>query len=138
MTGRTLDTSVLIPALHNRHASHQAYVRQIATADTLMQPVALEAIAEISRRPHGLAGSAQQVWPALQDTFPGPVVTLSAPEFMSACDEVTSAGVRGGAMYEALIGMCARAHKLTLVTRDRRAIATYAAVGVAYEYLETA
>lgn len=77
MTGRTLDTSVLIPALHNRHASHQAYVRQIATADTLMQPVALEAIAEISRRPHGLAGSAQQVWPALQDTFPGPVATLS-------------------------------------------------------------
>jgi predicted nucleic acid-binding protein len=42
-------------------------------------------------------------------------------------------GVRGGAAYDGLVAATALHHRLTLLTRDRRARVTYDAVGVHYE-----
>jgi predicted nucleic acid-binding protein len=45
-------------------------------------------------------------------------------------------GVAGGAVYDALVGTCAKEHGFTLVTRDRRALETYRIVGVQVELLD--
>lgn len=39
------------------------------------------------------------------------------------------AGIAGGAVYDALVGLCAVAHDAVLATRDARARGTYDAVG---------
>jgi predicted nucleic acid-binding protein len=44
-----------------------------------------------------------------------------------------SLGLSGGAVYDALVGATAREHNLPLITRDRRAIATYRALDINYE-----
>ncbi|MEO8968055.1 MAG: hypothetical protein ABI355_10595 [Solirubrobacteraceae bacterium] len=46
-----------------------------------------------------------------------------------------SAGVAGGAVYDALVGAAAREHDLPLVTRDQRAAETYRALAVRFELL---
>jgi toxin FitB len=38
--------------------------------------------------------------------------------------------IRGGAVYDALVGLTAREHGLKLMTRDVRALGTYALLGV--------
>lgn len=43
---------------------------------------------------------------------------------------MSSAGISGSGTYDALVAETARLHELELVTLDRRASATYEAVGV--------
>ncbi len=50
--------------------------------------------------------------------------------------ELSSAGIAGGAVYDALVGLSARAHRVRLFTRDRRAVSTYQLLGVDYELLD--
>lgn len=70
----------------------------------------------------------------LRDDYVGTVVlpadiTGSLPALLSAV------GIRGGAVYDALVGLAAREAGLPLVTRDGRALATYAALGVRVELI---
>src|SRR5205823_8648860 len=45
-------------------------------------------------------------------------------------------GVAGGAVYDALVGAAAVEHRLTLLTRDRRAVDTYRRLDVAFVLLD--
>jgi predicted nucleic acid-binding protein len=56
-------------------------------------------------------------------------LTLSAAAFKSVHRVLASAGIAGGAVYDALVGLAAHEHGFTLVTRDARARSTYEAVG---------
>jgi hypothetical protein len=49
--------------------------------------------------------------------------------------ELHAIGVAGGAVYDGLVGACAREHALTIATRDRRALETYRALDVRVELL---
>ena len=44
--------------------------------------------------------------------------------------------IAGGAVYDALVGVCAKEHGLVLATRDRRALETYRTLGVQIELLD--
>jgi predicted nucleic acid-binding protein len=44
-------------------------------------------------------------------------------------------GIRGGALYDALIAATARHHDHTLITADRRAAPVYTALGVEAVYI---
>jgi hypothetical protein len=55
---------------------------------------------------------------------------LSATAQEALRDRLGRIGISGGAVYDALVAEAARIHDLPLVTRDRRALATYAKVGV--------
>ncbi len=59
-----------------------------------------------------------------------PFPTAEAENFV---DELGRLAVAGGAVYDALIGATCRACKGTMVTRDRRAVATYESLDVRYE-----
>lgn len=50
--------------------------------------------------------------------------------------ELGNLAVAGGAVYDALVGMCAKEHGLALTTRDRRALDTYRTLGVQVELLD--
>lgn len=55
---------------------------------------------------------------------------LGATAAAAILDRLADAGVSGGAVYDALVGSAAAEHGVPLVTRDRRAEATYRALGV--------
>lgn len=44
-------------------------------------------------------------------------------------------GIRGGALYDALVGATAAHHRRVLLTADRRATPVYRVLGVAVEYV---
>lgn len=69
---------------------------------------------------------------ALRVNFPH-TVFLTETEQAEALDRLAAAGVAGGAVYDALVGLAALAHGLPLLTADRRAAGTYARLGVAVE-----
>jgi predicted nucleic acid-binding protein len=50
--------------------------------------------------------------------------------------ELGNLGVAGGAVYDALVGTCAREHGFALATRDRRALETYRMLGAQVELLD--
>ncbi|MCL2782255.1 MAG: VapC toxin family PIN domain ribonuclease, partial [Actinomycetia bacterium] len=44
--------------------------------------------------------------------------------------ELAECGISGGAVYDALVGLAAREHRIPLATRDARARGTYGLLGV--------
>ncbi|CAN7153767.1 PIN domain-containing protein [Microbacterium maritypicum] len=66
---------------------------------------------------------------AIRAAFPRSI-SLSEEDARTAVDVLADAGIAGGAVYDGLVALCARAAGVTLVTCDRRAIGTYAALGV--------
>jgi predicted nucleic acid-binding protein len=60
---------------------------------------------------------------------------LPATDTKGLLREFADAGLAGGTLYDGLAGAAARAHKLPLVTCDRRAEPTYRLLGVNYELL---
>ena len=53
----------------------------------------------------------------------------------SLVQTLAHAGIAGGAVYDALIGLAAKQVRATLLTRDSRARATYIAIGVDHEVI---
>lgn len=64
-----------------------------------------------------------------------PVVAISARDQWEALEELASAGITGGSIYDGLIGFAARQGGLTLVSLDRRARTAYERLGVDFELL---
>ena len=125
-----VDTSVALPLImlsHSYHALVRAAMRGLRPRLT-GQSLA-ESYAVLTRLP----GDAR-VTPAdavqLIDTNFGAPVTLSDK---AACELHRTLGrlkISGGAAYDGLVGLTAREHGLKLMTRDARAVGTYALLGV--------
>lgn len=62
--------------------------------------------------------------------FDSPIV-LSEEATRELPDRLAAAGISGGAVYDALIGLAAAEAGVVLVTADRRALETYRRVGAA-------
>lgn len=133
MSGYALDSSVLMPSVHALLAEHATCRAELARATVVLQPVWVETFAALTRLPLGYSLTSGQALRAVRSTCPDTIVTLSGASFMRACDEIAAAGVSGGAMCDGFIGICARDNDITLITRDKRAIPTYSALGVDFE-----
>lgn len=72
----------------------------------------------------------------LAAAFPSELLTLPARAHLELLHLATQAGLGGGAIYDALVAASAKHAAATLLTRDRRAVATYEAIGVRYELLD--
>jgi toxin FitB len=59
----------------------------------------------------------------------GPPLLLGADVSKRIADVLSELGIAGGAVYDALVGLASVEHDTDLATRDRRAKATYDAVG---------
>lgn len=128
---RACDTSLLVAALVSWHPQHEAVREQVARVEAVPAHVLIETYSVLTRlpAPHRIAPlDAQTVVEAI-DLHP---LALPAEEHRALLSVLGAQGVRGGAVYDALVGATARHHGCTLLTRDRRARVTYDAVGVSY------
>ena len=124
------DTSIVVAAATTWHSAHRAAVEALSE-DTavLLVHVAYEATAAMSRMPSGQRVAPQVVVEWLEQRFPHEWLALEAARSRAALLAAVASGIRGGALYDALIGATATRHGHRLVTADRRAASAYDAVG---------
>lgn len=129
MTLVTADTSVVVPAVLDWHEAHDVASGAIVEVVQLPAHVLIEAFSVLTRLPHGLALAPPDASTLLLDAFPGPALVLEPAAYRALLETLAETGVRGGAVYDALVGSTAAHASAELLTLDARAMATYRAVG---------
>lgn len=133
------DSSVVIAAIAPWHLAHRPARAALAGADArLPAHVAFETTSALSRMPEGRRMSPAVVLDALQQDFPKPWLTLSGNDQRSSLRKAVEAGIRGGALYDALIAATVTKHGADLISADHRARPTYEAMGVKAVFIDTA
>ncbi len=131
------DSSVLIPALASTHEGHERCVAALTgRSPRLIAHVAFETTSALSRMPEGLRVAPTSVRDALDLDFPDSWLALDADAQRSCLRRAVDAGLRGGALYDALIAATAREHGATLLSADGRAREAYEAIGATVSYLD--
>jgi predicted nucleic acid-binding protein len=131
------DSSVVIAALAPWHEAHRVARNALAQEDArLPAHVAFETTSALSRMPEGRRIAPGVVLEALQRAFMQPWLALDGEASSEALQRAVDAGVRGGALYDALIAATAVAHGAQIVSADRRAHATYAAMAVDVRFVD--
>jgi predicted nucleic acid-binding protein len=131
------DTSVVIAALVPWHEAHEPARAALAADEDrrLIAHVAFEATSSLSRMPRGQRVAATVVHEALEAMFPGGWLAPAPSESRVALATAVAAGVRGGALYDALIASTAASAGVRLLSLDRRALSVYAKLGAGVELL---
>ena len=128
-----VDTSVVVAGFASWHEGHGPATAVLARGPRVPAHVLVETYSVLTRLPPPHRAPSDIVTTFLARRFrqtpltPGPGVRL---RFL---DEAAELGITGGAVYDALVAATARHAGATLLTRDRRAIAVYEKMGVAYE-----
>jgi predicted nucleic acid-binding protein len=131
------DSSVLIPALASTSEGHERCVAALAgRSRRLISHVAFETTSVLSRMPEGLRVTPVSVRDALDVDFPDLWLALDADGQRSCLRRAVDAGLRGGALYDALIAATAREHGAKLLSADRRAREAYEVIGVDVSYID--
>lgn len=128
---RLLDTSVAVPFLLRSHSAHPATFAEFGqdTRLGLAGHAVFETISVLTRLPGNSRVSAATATHLVHQNFPASL-HLSARASGGVLDRIARHGISGGAVYDALVAAAALEHGCALVTRDRRALPTYAAIGV--------
>ncbi len=131
-----VDSSVVVAAFATWHEGHAVAAAALARKPRLPAHVALESFSVLTRLPPPHRAPADLVAEFLAASFPDAPLTLPGRAQLALVGQAARAGLAGGAIYDALVGATARHAGATLLTRDRRAIPTYEAVGAAVELLD--
>lgn len=127
---RLVDTSVAVALVTESHEHHRAVVEAIGSLRLgLAGHAAFETFSVLTRLPTPSRRSPEVVWRVLENNFPE-TRHLSAAGAEGLLSTLAGMEIAGGAVYDALVAATAVEHKIRLVTRDRRALETYRAVGV--------
>jgi predicted nucleic acid-binding protein len=130
------DASVTIAAAAPWHVAHEAAIAALAAdPPALIAHVAFETTATLSRMPEGQRLAPDIVLAWLERRFPASWLVLPAAATRRGLRTAIEHGIRGGALYDALIAATALHHRHTLLSADRRAAPTYCAIGVDVIYL---
>lgn len=131
------DTSVTIAAALPWHVAHESAVSaMVAHESSLIAHVAFETTAALSRMPQGQRLAPATVLEWLQRRFPTEWLSLPANASRDALRVAIAHGVRGGALYDALIAATAAHHGHQLLSADRRATHIYAALDIDVVFLD--
>jgi predicted nucleic acid-binding protein len=131
------DSSVVIAALAPWHEAHHPARSALAEGEIrLPAHVAFETTSALSRMPEGRRIAPAVVLEALERGFSHPWLSIDADSLRVALQKAVAAGVRGGALYDALIAATAAAHDAVIVSADRRALGTYRSMGVEAMFLD--
>jgi predicted nucleic acid-binding protein len=127
------DTSVLIAAFATWHEGHESALHALARGVRLIAHAAVETYSVLTRlpSPHRVAPTAVHAY--LTNLTSSDYLTLDAPSYRGLLERLAEHGVTGGATYDALIGLTAKAAGATLLTRDLRAVTTYERLHVEFE-----
>jgi len=132
------DSSVTIAAAAPWHVAHEAAVAALAADESsLISHVAFETTAALSRMPEGQRLAPAVVLEWLQLRFGSRWLALPATATRRGLRTAVEQGIRGGALYDALIAITALHHRHTLISADRRAAPVYSALGVDAVFIVT-
>jgi predicted nucleic acid-binding protein len=132
----TPDSSVAVAAAAPWHVAHEAAVAALAGEQpALIGHVAFETTAALSRMPEGQRLAPAVVLEWLELRFAPRWLTLPGDPVRRALRAAIEHGIRGGALYDALIAATAVHHEHTLVSADRRAAPVYSALGACVLYI---
>jgi predicted nucleic acid-binding protein len=128
-----VDTSVAVALTVADHEHHAETTDALGTRSLgLAGHAAFETFSVLTRLPPPARRTTATVARALAANFPH-TMFLGAAAAEALLDQLRSAGIAGGAVYDALVGATAAEHGLALATRDGRAVETYRALGVEVE-----
>ena len=130
------DTTVVVAAAapwHDDHATARSAVERLKPR--LLGHVAVETYSVLTRLPPPLRLAAAVARDYLIEGFESPPLVLSANGYRKLIKEAADVGIVGGALYDALVGATARESGASLLTLDRRAVATYQLLGVDYRLI---
>ena len=128
---------MLIPALASFHKAHGPSRAALSgEAPRLIAHVGFETVSVLTRMPDGQRVSPATAAAVLADAFPGRWLALDASAQRSCLKRACATGIRGGALYDALIAATAVKHGATLISADRRARDAYEAMGATVSFLD--
>ncbi len=130
------DTSVVVPAIATWHEAHEACRSAIAETEAIVGHVAVETFSVLTRLPEQSRLSPEITATMIARLFPGALLALSADGVRSFLSTLSRMGLVGGAVYDALVAYTALDAGASLMTRDRRALPTYAAIGVEVDFMD--
>lgn len=128
-----VDTSVVVAGFASWHAGHGSAAGLLARGPRVPAHVLVETYSVLTRLPPPHRAPSDIVTAFLAQRFRQAPLTLAPRAWLRLLDQAAELGVTGGAVYDALIAATARQAGATLLTRDRRAIAVYEKMDVAYE-----
>ena len=129
MTALALDTSVAVPLLVASHRDHAAVVRWWDRREIALSGHALaETYSVLTRLPGDARVTPADAAHLIRARFTAPL-TLAHETSARLPDLLSSLGIAGGAVYDALVALVAIEHDAELATRDARAKATYEVLG---------
>jgi predicted nucleic acid-binding protein len=130
-----VDTSVAVALTVADHEHHQETSDALGDRRLgLAGHAAFETFSVLTRLPPPARRTPATVVRLLAADFPRSRF-LGAEATRSLLGHLGSLGIGGGSVYDALVGAVASEHRVPLVTRDRRALETYRALGVELELL---
>jgi predicted nucleic acid-binding protein len=128
-----VDTSVAVAAALPWHQAHVAARDALPRAKTtLLAQVGIETYSVLTRLPPPQRVPSGLARDFLTEMFALPPFTLTPDGHRRLLDRAASEGITGGAVYDALVGATAQEAGATLLTLDRRAVATYQLLRVDY------
>lgn len=130
-----VDTSAAVALVVADHDHHQETFQALRNRTLgLAGHAAFETFSVLTRLPAPARRTPATVTKLLAKTFPESrfLGTRAAGSLLSALGAL---GIAGGSVYDALVGATANEHRLTLVTRDRRAMEIYRKLDVDVELL---
>ena len=130
-----VDTSVVVAGFASWHEGHRVAMAALARAPRVPAHVLIETYSVLTRLPVPHRAPAHLVAAFLAETFPAPPLALPPREHLLLLEQAAALGISGGSIHDALIAATARHVKARLLTRDRRAAATYERLHVEYEML---
>lgn len=130
-----LDTSSAVAFLVEDHADHGSTFEALANRELgLAGHAAFETFSVLTRLPPPSRLLPLVAYELMAANFPH-TRYLSSDTSLGLLAEFAGRDIAGGSVYDALVGAAAIEHGLTLVSRDRRALQTYRALGVTVELL---
>ena len=130
-----LDTSVAVPLLLRRHADHDIVRAAVKDAKISMTGHSLaETYSVLTRLPGDARLDAADAARLLSKGF-APALLVAPATLRDLPNLLAVLKVTGGAVYDAMVALSTRGTQATLLTRDRRAAATYSAMGVAFAFV---
>lgn len=130
-----VDTSVAVALAVAEHSAHGPTVKALRGRTIgLAGHSWFETFSVLTRLPPPARRRPNEVARLLAHNFPqSRFLDVKGQQGVTA--RLAELGIAGGSVYDALVGAAARHHGLPLLTRDRRALDTYRALGVAFDFL---
>ena len=130
-----VDTSVAVALVLEDHEQHRVVTEAVGTRRVgLAGYAAFETFSVLTRLPPPARRRPEVVGRLLAAGFPA-TRFLAAEGAARLLEELTSLGISGGRVYDALVGATAATHGLPLASRDAGALDTYRALGVELELM---